>query len=112
MRQRVSRNHRKGTYDRRGKGTVQPTATLTDELRSRLRYVGLCLTRLDVRQRPLIVRLRDQLETQDTILSQEHVLRKDVHAVDTLRAETVSQRMVSMEVLLQWPSKDSTESVC
>ena len=78
-------------YHRCSVGTVEPTTTLTDQLGSRLWYISRCLAGLDVCQSPLIVPLRHQLETQDTILSQEHVLGEDIHAVDTLRAKSVGK---------------------
>ena len=99
------------TYHRRRKRTVQPPTPLADEFRSRLRDIGLRLARLDVRQSPLVVLLGNELETEDTILSQEHVLREDVHAVDTLGPEAVRQRVVSVEVLLERPAEDGAVAV-
>lgn len=32
----------------RGKTTVEPTTTLSDELRRRFRHIGFCLARLDI----------------------------------------------------------------
>ena len=37
---------------------------------------------------------------------QKHVLREDVHAVDTLLPETVRERMVTVEVLLERAPED------
>ena len=85
-------------------GISTPTYVLT-------RYIRLCLTGLDVRQRPSVIRLRNELETEDTILGQEHVLGEDVHPVDTFRAQTVRERVVSVEVLLERAAQDSTEPV-
>lgn len=99
------------THDRCSEGTIKPTPTLTDQLNSRLRYVRLSLTRLDVRECPPITRLRHELETQDTILGQEHVLREDVHTVDTLWTKSFGKRVVTMEVLLQWSSKNGAITV-
>ena len=96
------------TYNGRSKRTVQPPTPLTNELRSRLRHIRLGFTGFDVRQCPPLVSLGDELETEDTILSQEHVLREDVHAIDTLRAEPISQRVVTVEVLLEGTAEDST----
>ena len=99
------------SVDRRREGTVEPTPALADQLGSRLRHVRLGLTGLDVGERPPVVGLRDKLETEDTILRQEHVLREDVHAVDTLGTEAVGKRVVTVEVLLQGLAQDSAESV-
>lgn len=44
--------------------------------------------------------------------TQEHVLGEDVHAIDTLRAEAIGQRVVTMEVLLKRTTKDGTETIC
>ena len=103
---------RKWTYHRRSEGPVQPTSPLTNELSRGLRHISLRLTGLDVRQCPLVVRLRNQLETENTVLSQEHVLGEDVHAVDTLGAQTICERMVAMEVLIKRTAEDSAEPVC
>ena len=75
----------------RRKTTIEPTTTLSDELRRGLRHVGFRLARLDVSQGPGIIGLCDELETKDTILGQEHVLlrrvrsgnwkQKDVHTL-------------------------------
>lgn len=78
------------TYNGGGKGTIQPTTTLTDQLRCRFRYIRLCLARLDIGQRPSVVGFRDQFETKDTILGQEHIFSENIHPINTLRAETVS----------------------
>lgn len=95
------------------------------------RYVGLGFARLHVSQSPLGTRLGHQFETEDTILGQEHVLREDVHSIDTLRAQTVGHwvglvssrsptarqmqirrtRVVTVEVLLKWTAKDGFVSV-
>lgn len=58
----------------RRKTTVEPTAALSDELRRRLWHVGFRLARLNVSQSPGIVGFCDELETEDTVLGQEHVL--------------------------------------
>ena len=99
------------TYHRSCERTVQPPTPLTDELRSRLRDIRFSLTRLDVRQRPAVVRFRDELETEDTILGQEHVLREDIHAVDTLGAQAVGERVVTVEVLLERSAEDGAEAI-
>jgi hypothetical protein len=54
--------------------TVEPTTTLSDELRRRLGHIGFCLAGLDVGQSPGIIGFCNELETEDTILGQEHVL--------------------------------------
>ncbi len=55
------------------------------------RDIGLRLTRFDIRQCPFIAGLSNEFETQNTILSQEHVLRENVHAVDPLGTQPVCQ---------------------
>lgn len=84
---------------------------MTDEFRSSLRDISLRLTGLDVRQCPPIIGLRDELETEDTVLCQEHVLGEDVHAVDTLRAQAIREGVVAMEVLLKRTSEDGAVPV-
>ena len=99
------------TYNGRGKRTVQPPTPLTNELRSRLRHIRLGFTGFDVRQCPPLVSLGDELETENTILGEEHVLGEDVHSVDTLGTQTVGERMISVEVLLNRAALDSAETV-
>ena len=88
---------------------IQPPTSLPNELRSCLRDICLCFTWFDVprvreslsqnlkqnsiakyidpahsREYPFAVGLRHQLEAQDTILGQEHILRENAHTVYTL----------------------------
>lgn len=107
----MTRKRDLNTYHGGRERTVQPTPALADELGRRLGHIRLSFTGLHVSKRPAVVRLRDKLETEDTILGQEHVLCEDVHAVDTLRAETVGERVVTVEVLLQGLAQNSTEAV-
>jgi hypothetical protein len=93
------------------KRTVQPTTTLRDEFGSAFGNVSLALGRLHVRQMPLGAGFGDQFETQDTILSQEHVLLEDVHALDTLLAQLLGQRVIAVEVLFERATHDGTESI-
>ncbi|KAI6748967.1 hypothetical protein HG531_007914 [Fusarium graminearum] len=58
--------------------TVEPTTTLTDEFSGTFGNIGFTLGSLDIRQMPLLASLGDQLETQNTILSQEHRLVENV----------------------------------
>ena len=95
----------------RSEGTVEPTPTLTDELSRLLWHVCLGLGGFHVGQRPAVVSLRDELETEDTIFGQEHVLREDVHAINTLWSEAVCERVIAMEVLLQRAAEDGAVSV-
>ena len=92
-------------------GSIQPSTTLADQLDCRLGHIRLSLGGLHVRQRPPVILLRDEFETEDTILGQEHVLREDVHAVDTLFTETRGEGVVSVEVLLERPPEDGTVAV-
>ena len=96
----VEREEVDQSVNRRGERAVQPTTTLTDELSSLLRHIRLSLRRLDIGQGPLVALLRDEFETEDTILGQEHVLREDVHAVYTLVTQSRRQGLVTVEVLL------------
>lgn len=92
-------------------GTVQPTTTLTNELSSTFRYVSLTLGGLDVCEMPFAACLGDQLETQNTILGQEHVLLENVHAFDTLGTKLLRQGVVTVEVLLERTSHDCAETI-
>ena len=97
--------------DTSGKGTVQPPTTLRDKFRCSLGHVCLTLGGLDIRQVPLGTGLGDQLETQNPIFGQEHVLLEDVHAFDTLLAQLFGERMVTMEILLQRTTHDGPETI-
>ena len=88
------------TYHRGSKRTIQPTTTLTDQLWSRFRHIRLGLAWLDVGQGPPVTLLCDELEAQNTIFGQEHVLGEDVHSIDTLRSQAVRERMITVEILL------------
>ena len=99
------------TYHRGRKGTVQPTPALTNQFRSGFWHICLSLARLDVGKGPPVAGFRNKLEAKNTILGQEHVLREDVHAVDTLGAETVREGVVTVEVLLERPAKDGAEAI-
>ena len=99
------------TYHRSSERTIQPTATLSDELNGTLGHISLGLAGFHVCERPSVACLGGQLETQDTILCQEHVFREDIHAVDTLRTQSVCERVVTVEVLLERPPEDRTITV-
>ena len=99
------------TYDRRRERAVQPPPTLADELGRGLGHVRLGLARLDVRERPLFARLRDELKAEDAVLGEEHVLREDVHAVYPLGPEAVRERVVAVEVLLERLAEDGAVPV-
>lgn len=60
---------------------------------------------------PLGASLGDQLETQNTIFSQEHVLFEDVHAFDPLLTQLFRERVVTMEILLQGTTHDGPEPI-
>jgi len=66
---------------------VQPSSPLANELGGAFGHICLSFGSLHVGQMPLAASLGYKLETQDTILGQEHVLLEDVHALDTLRTE-------------------------
>ncbi|KAI6752785.1 hypothetical protein HG530_013537 [Fusarium avenaceum] len=93
-----------------GERTVEPSSTLTDEFSRSFRHIGFTLSSLDVRQMPLLTSLGDQLETQNTILGQEHVLLENVHTIDTLLTKHLRQGMITMEILLQRTSHNGSES--
>lgn len=52
---------------------IQPTTTLKNELGHLIRHVGFTSRRLDVLKKPSALPLGDNLEAQDSILSQVHV---------------------------------------
>lgn len=97
--------------DTGGERTVQPTTTLTDEFSCTFRHIGFTLGRLDVGEMPLGSGLGDQLETENTIFGQEHVLLEDVHALDTLLSEDLGEGVITVEILLQWPTHDGAEPI-
>ena len=99
------------THDGGCKRTIQPTSTLANEFDGGFGHICLSLARFDVGERPSLAGFSHQLKTKDTILSQEHVLREDTHSVDTLSTQAIRERVVTVEVLLEWPAKDSAESV-
>jgi hypothetical protein len=107
-----TRRPSKWTYHRCRERAVQPPPTLADELDRSLRDIRLSLAGLDIRQGPLGALLRDELETEDPILGQEHVLRENAHAVNALGSETIRERVVAVEVLLQRAAEDRLITVC
>ena len=86
--------------ERGGKGTVQPTTTLADELGRTFGNVSLALGGLDVSQVPLLASLGNKFKAENTVLCQEHVLLEDIHSIDTLLAEASRKSVISMEILL------------
>jgi hypothetical protein len=99
-----------GTH-RCGNRPVQPSTSLTNQLRSLFRDVRLGLARFDVTERPPFASLGRQLEAQDPIFGQEHVLLEDPHPVDPIRTEPVCKTVVATEVFLQWLALDRLEPV-
>ena len=97
--------------DASGEGAIEPATALRDELGRALGHVRLALGRLDVRQMPLGAGLGDELEAQDPVLGQEHVLLEDVHALDALLAQLLRERVVAVEVLLKRAAHDGAEAV-
>jgi hypothetical protein len=95
----------------RGKRPIQPTTTLRYEFVDVFRDIRLGFRCLNVCESPLCAGLGHELETQDTIFCKEHILLEDVHALDTFLAKPVRESVIPMEVLVQWPSKDSLVSV-
>lgn len=93
------------------KGTVQPPTTLRDEFRGTLWHICLTLGGLDIRQMPLGTRFGNQLETQNTVFGQEHVLLEDVHAFDTLLTQLLGECVVTMEILLQRTAHNGPEAI-
>lgn len=92
-------------------GTVQPSTSLGDEFWCTFGHVGLTLCSLDVGQMPLGASLGDEFETQNTILSQEHVLLEDAHTVNTLLAKDLGQSVITVEVLFERSAHNSAISV-
>ena len=82
---------------------------LGDQLTWDIRF---SFARLHVRQSPFFTSLRDQLETEDTILCQKHVLGENVHAIDTFGTQAIGHRVISVEVLLQRATLNRTVTVC
>ncbi len=97
--------------DAGGKGSVEPTSTLPDELRCTLRHIRLSLGCLDVGQVPLGTSLGNQLEAENTVLGQEHVLLEDVHTFDTLLPQNLGEGVITVEVLVERSSHDGPEAV-
>jgi len=99
MRTRIHPSKVNQRVDTGSEGTVQPTTTLRDELGSFFWDIGFGLGGLDVGQMPLGASLCDQLETENTIFSQEHVLLEDIHSLDTLLSQAGRESVISVEVL-------------
>ena len=89
----------------------EPSAALSNELSAGLRDISLSSAGLDVSESPLLALLGDELEAKDAVLSQEHVLLEDGHAVDSLVTEAGSEGVVTVEVLLEGAALDGTEAV-
>ena len=92
--------------------SVQPTASLSNEFCGTFRNIGLALGCFDVGQMPLAAGFGDQFEAENAVLGQKHVLLENVHSFNTLGSELLRQSVITVEVLLQWPTKDSAVSVC
>ena len=92
--------------------SVQPTSSLADEFWSSLGHIGFPFRGFDIGQMPFRPLLGNQLETEDSILSQEHVLLENVHVFDPLTSVEFRSGMITEEVLIQRPAHDGTISVC
>ena len=84
---------------------------MPDQLDGSFWDISFSLAGLDVGKCPLFILLRHQFETKNTILSKEHVLGEDVHAIDTLRTKAICQRVISVEILLEGYTKDRTITI-
>ena len=94
-----------------GERTVEPTSTLRDELWRIFGHIGFTLGGLDVGQMPFGASFCDQFEAENTIFGQEHVLLEDAHAFDTLLAQNLCERVVTVEVLFERSTHDRAVSV-
>src|SRR6266516_3563714 len=90
---------------------IQPSSSLANKLGSSFRHVGFSFGGFYIGQMPLGSRFGDQLEAQDSVLGQEHILLENIHAFNTFLAQLLGQGMVTMKILLQWPTHDRSETV-
>ena len=97
--------------DAGGERAVEPSTSLGDELGRPLGHVRLALGCLHVSEMPLGAGFGDELETEDPIFGQEHVLLEDVHAFDPFLPQLFGQAMITVEVLLQRTTHDSAETI-
>ena len=98
--------------DTSGERTVEPSTTLRNEFGGALGHVSFTFGSLDVAEMPFRSGLGHQLEAENTIFGQEHVLLENVHSLDTLRTQLLGERVVTVEILFEGTTHDSTESVC
>lgn len=107
--------------------SIEPSATLANELSNAIRNVGLTLGCFDIREvpgrcekvvcrtnsmyLPSLSSLSHQLEAQDSVFCQKHVLLEDVHSVDAFLAKYLRQCMIAMKVLFKGATHDCPEAI-
>jgi len=74
----------KFTHDRSSERSIQPPTTLSNEFGSSFGHIRFGLRGFDICQSPSGPSLGNQLETEDAIFCQEHVLGENVHPIYTL----------------------------
>src|SRR6266536_3844782 len=83
--------------------TIQPSTSLQDQFCHLVWYVGFSCSGFDILKDPVAITFRNQLETENTILSKIHVSREDtsVSTVHLFSSKVFLERSVSSLVILQ-----------
>ena len=95
----------------RSERSVEPTTALANEFWRSLGNISLTFGGLDICKMPLLPGFGDELETQDTILSQEHVLLEDVHVLNSFPFVDLGCGVISMEILFERATHDRSETI-
>ena len=91
---------------------VQPPSSLANKLWCSFWNIGLALRGLNVCQVPFTTSSSNQLETEDPVLGQEHVLLENVHIFNSFASVHFRCCMVTMKVLRQRSPHNGAEPVC
>ena len=91
--------------------TVQPTPTLTDQLRHLIRHIRHGVGTLDIVQNPASTAFGNQLPTKNTIFSEVHVGGENIGAgsVHGFAKEVLLQRTFACDVVLECDIAVGTE---
>ena len=97
------------SINRRSERAIQPPPPLPNPLCTILWHICLRLALLHVREGPFLSLLRNELEAEDTVLGEEHVLVEDGHSVDA--AGGAGEGVVAVEVLRERAALEGAEAV-
>ena len=84
--------------------TVQPTTTLQNQFRYRVRHISLARGRLDILQNPVAVSLGDKLKAENSIFGEIHVGFKQTRSATSVKRfsqKVFLERTLAVLVILQ-----------